>query len=62
MTIDWISFSPRSALAGGAIIGVAVSMFALVNGRVAGISGIVGGPARSQSVARSAIATANAGI
>ena len=50
MTIDWISFSPWSALAGGAIIGVAVSMFALVNGRVAGISGIVGGLLRPVSL------------
>ena len=50
MTIDWVSFSPWSALAGGAIIGVAVSMFALVNGRMAGISGIVGGLLRPVSL------------
>ena len=43
MNIDWPAFTPWSALAGGAIIGVAAAMFALVNGRVAGISGIVGG-------------------
>jgi len=43
MTIDWIAFTPWSAVIGGAIIGVAAAMLALVNGRVAGISGIVGG-------------------
>lgn len=43
MSIDWAAFTPWSALAGGAIIGFAAAMFALVNGRVAGISGIVGG-------------------
>ena len=42
MTIDWNAFTPWSALAGGALIGVAVALFALVNGRVAGISGILG--------------------
>jgi uncharacterized membrane protein YedE/YeeE len=43
MSIDWAAFTPWSALAGGAIIGLAAAMFVLVNGRVAGISGIVGG-------------------
>ncbi len=43
MTIDWASFTPWSAAIGGIIIGVAVAWFALMNGRVAGISGIVGG-------------------
>jgi uncharacterized membrane protein YedE/YeeE len=43
MSIDWASFTPASAAIGGVIIGVAGAMFALVNGRIAGISGIVGG-------------------
>jgi uncharacterized protein len=43
MSIDWASFSPVSAAIGGVIIGIAVAMLVLVNGRVAGISGIVGG-------------------
>lgn len=42
MTIDWVSFTPWSALAGGALIGLAASLFALLNGRVAGISGLLG--------------------
>ena len=49
MTIDWHAFTPWSALAGGLLIGFAVAMFVVVNGRVAGISGIVAGllrPAR----------------
>lgn len=43
MNINWFAFTPWSALAGGAIIGVAAALFALANGRVAGISGILGG-------------------
>ena len=49
MSIDWSAFTPWSALAGGVIIGIAAAMFVLLNGRIAGISGIVGGllkPAR----------------
>jgi uncharacterized membrane protein YedE/YeeE len=43
VNIDWAAFTPASAAIGGVIIGIAVAMFALVNGRIAGISGIVGG-------------------
>ena len=43
MSIDWNAFTPWSALAGGVIIGVAAAMFALLNGRIAGISGVMGG-------------------
>ncbi|MEG2879843.1 MAG: YeeE/YedE family protein [Comamonas sp.] len=43
MTIDWSSFTPWSALAGGALIGIAAAMLVLLNGRIAGISGILGG-------------------
>jgi uncharacterized membrane protein YedE/YeeE len=43
MTIDWSAFTPWSAAAGGVIIGLAVALFVLAKGRVAGISGIVGG-------------------
>jgi uncharacterized membrane protein YedE/YeeE len=46
MTIDWNAFTPVSALAGGALIGLAVGLFALLNGRIAGISGILGGLVR----------------
>lgn len=41
--MNWTAFTPLPALFGGALIGVAVSMFLLATGRVAGISGIVGG-------------------
>jgi uncharacterized membrane protein YedE/YeeE len=41
--VNWTAFTPLPALFGGALIGVAVSMFLLATGRVAGISGIVGG-------------------
>jgi uncharacterized protein len=43
MSIDWQSFTPYAALAGGVLIGAAASMLLLFNGRVAGISGIIGG-------------------
>lgn len=49
MIIDWSSFTPATALTGGALIGVAVAMLVLLNGRVAGISGIVGGLMRPGS-------------
>lgn len=43
MTIDWNSFTPDAALLGGALIGVAAAMFVLLNGRIAGISGVLSG-------------------
>lgn len=43
MTIDWINFTPWMSLFGGLLIGLATTMFLLFNGRIAGISGIVGG-------------------
>jgi uncharacterized protein len=43
MTVDWVVFTPWSAAIGGAVIGLAAALLVLVNGRVAGISGIVGG-------------------
>jgi len=46
MTIDWESFTPETALAGGVLIGLATAMFALLNGRIAGISGILSGMLR----------------
>ncbi len=38
-----IPFDPTSALAGGVLIGLGAVVLALFNGRVAGISGILGG-------------------
>ena len=43
MSINWNAFSPWSALAGGLLIGLATAMFVLLNGRIAGISGVIGG-------------------
>ena len=43
MQIDWTHFTPWPALAGGALIGLAAAMFLLLNGRIAGISGVLGG-------------------
>jgi uncharacterized protein len=52
MTIDWTHFTPWTALAGGILLGIASAAFILVNGRVLGISGILGGlllPKRSDA-------------
>ncbi len=46
--IDWNHFTPLSSLTGGVLIGVAAAMLALCNGRIAGISGIVGSLLRPQ--------------
>jgi uncharacterized membrane protein YedE/YeeE len=43
MRIDWLHFTPWTSLAGGVLIGVAAAMLLLFNGRIAGISGILGG-------------------
>jgi len=43
MTIDWNAFTPWASLAGGVIIGISAAMFVLLNGRIAGISGVLGG-------------------
>lgn len=43
MTIDWQHFTPWTSLAGGALLGLATALFVLLNGRIAGISGIIGG-------------------
>lgn len=43
MTIDWTHFTPWASLSGGILLGVASAMFILLNGRVLGISGILGG-------------------
>lgn len=41
--IDWTHFTPIASAAGGALIGLAAALFILFNGRIAGISGILGG-------------------
>jgi hypothetical protein len=43
MTIDWTHFTPWASLAGGLLLGLASALFVLVNGRILGISGILGG-------------------
>jgi uncharacterized membrane protein YedE/YeeE len=43
MTLDWMHFTPWTALAGGVLIGLASALLILFNGRIAGISGILGG-------------------
>lgn len=42
MAIDSLAFTPWSALAGGVLIGLGAGLFAVLNGRIAGISGLLG--------------------
>lgn len=42
MNIDTLQFTPMSAMAGGLMIGVAAALYMLLNGRIAGISGMLG--------------------
>ncbi|PKM29867.1 MAG: YeeE/YedE [Gammaproteobacteria bacterium HGW-Gammaproteobacteria-11] len=43
MSIDWLNFTPWSALIGGLLIGLSASLLVVFNGRIAGISGLLGG-------------------
>jgi uncharacterized protein len=43
MAIDCNAFTPGPALAGGMLIGAASGLLLLLNGRIAGVSGILGG-------------------
>jgi uncharacterized protein len=53
MNLDLAHFTPLPALAGGLLIGLAVALLVLGNGRIAGISGIVGGLLDTKSRDRS---------
>lgn len=43
MTLDWTNFTPWASLGGGLLLGLASAIFILINGRILGISGILGG-------------------
>jgi len=43
MAIDWAHFTPWASLLGGIVLGFASAIFILFNGRILGISGILGG-------------------
>lgn len=43
MSIDWNHFTPWVSLSGGILLGLASALFILVNGRILGVSGILGG-------------------
>lgn len=46
------TFTPFASLAGGALIGLAAALLLLLNGRIAGISGIAGGLLAAETGAR----------
>jgi uncharacterized membrane protein YedE/YeeE len=52
MTIDWLNFTPWSSLAGGVSIGLSAGLFVLANGRIAGISGLLGSLLQRSSESR----------
>jgi len=55
MTIDWSHFTPWASLSGGIVLGLASALFILLNGRILGISGILGGlipPKRNDTIWR----------
>ena len=41
LTIDWLHFTPGSALTGGLMLGIGASLLLLFSGKIAGISGIL---------------------
>jgi uncharacterized membrane protein YedE/YeeE len=43
VNIDWNNFTPWASLAGGLLIGLSAALLVLFNGRIAGVSGILGG-------------------
>ena len=47
-------FTPLSGLAGGALIGLAAALLMLLTGRIAGVTGIVGGALQADTADRSA--------
>lgn len=49
MILDTLHFTPGMSLLGGLLIGTASALFILANGRIAGISGILGGLLRPTS-------------
>jgi uncharacterized protein len=50
MNIAWQAFTPWASLAGGVLIGLAAATLLVLVGRIAGISGIVGGLVRHSDV------------
>ena len=43
MQIDWLAFTPGPAFFGGILLGLAAALYAILHGRILGISGIVSG-------------------
>jgi uncharacterized protein len=62
MTIDWLNFTPWTSLAGGVLIGLAASLFVVANGRIAGISGLLGSVMESGAEGRGEKALFLAGL
>lgn len=52
ITIDWANFTPWLSLFGGVLIGLASVMLMAFKGRIAGISGVVGGLLQFSNVPR----------
>jgi uncharacterized membrane protein YedE/YeeE len=48
MLVDWVNFTPLASLGGGGLIGLSAGLLFLALGRIAGVSGILGGLLRDQ--------------
>ena len=49
LSINWDAFTPYPALLGGLLIGLSAVILIVATGRVAGISGILGGLLKPQA-------------
>ncbi|MBU6486610.1 MAG: YeeE/YedE family protein [Burkholderiales bacterium] len=52
MSVDMSHFAPATAVAGGLLIGAASGLYMLLNGRIAGISGMIGRVLERQTLER----------
>lgn len=52
MIVDMSHFTPAAAVAGGLLIGAASGLYMLLNGRIAGISGMIGRVLEQQTLER----------
>jgi hypothetical protein len=53
LTIHWLNFTPGASLAGGLLIGLATALLVILRGKIAGISGILGGFIDTKSTSHS---------
>ncbi|MFZ9642969.1 MAG: YeeE/YedE family protein [Candidatus Methylopumilus sp.] len=50
LSINWLNFTPSASLIGGMLIGLATSLLVIYRGKIAGISGILGGAIQTRKM------------